>query len=634
MYLSDVGIPETVVVALVKKSGAQAESALAAVKEGTAVASQLPSGGGGGGVPLVPAVPTAVLLTNTVAEAVVEAPAQAPAVVVQPAPAPEPVVNNYYYFQEALSPYGTWVEVAPYGWCWQPTVAVIDAGWRPYAHGGRWVWTDCGWYWRSDYSWGWAPFHYGRWHWMAPGGWYWVPGSVWGPAWVSWRYTDAYCGWAPLPPEAYYTVGFGFTYRGARVGVGFDYGLAHHHYTFVDYHRFRESHPHRHAVGPDRRSTVYGNSTVINNYIVGDNNTIINRGVGVERVSAVTRTEVRKVALQEVQPGSGRSVRPDTMSADGRALSVYRPDVRPRGPGSAGGSEAGSARQEASKPVAGGVARPVVSAGERPGLNVPLQPRAAGRVTAGGASQPAPLAVGGRGKPTEPNRASGQAAPGARGTLGPGGAGLAEPLSPAGAAAAPVRREEVRSAPTRGTPAPSRTPAVATTPRPAPVPSVAPRAGAVVPAGGVSGGGGSGNGSVAGPGARLPVRPTPTVTTTPGALREPRRPQPLPTPAVATPPQAVRQEAPKAVVPSGAPAVRSLPAPASAPGGSPAGIETRSGGINRSPASALPPARVAPTPAPSRAVPTPAPSRAVPAPAPSAPAPNRGNGPGRPPEVN
>ena len=53
--------------------------------------------------------------------------------------------------------------MAGYGPCWQPTVVVVNPGWQPYCNGGHWVYTDCGWYWLSGYSWGWAPFHYGRW---------------------------------------------------------------------------------------------------------------------------------------------------------------------------------------------------------------------------------------------------------------------------------------------------------------------------------------------------------------------------------------------------------------------------------------------------------------------------------------
>ncbi|HKS38474.1 MAG TPA: DUF6600 domain-containing protein, partial [Verrucomicrobiae bacterium] len=67
---------------------------------------------------------------------------------VTPAPSEQPPQQiTYNYFHSALSPYGNWVEVSDYGWCWQPTVAVVNSGWRPYCDGGRWVWTDSGWYW-------------------------------------------------------------------------------------------------------------------------------------------------------------------------------------------------------------------------------------------------------------------------------------------------------------------------------------------------------------------------------------------------------------------------------------------------------------------------------------------------------
>ena len=83
-----------------------------------------------------------------------------------PAPLPPandpPVVNNHYY--GALDPYGDWFYDGSHGWVWRPTVAVVDVGWRPYSQGGRWIYSDVGWYWNSYYSWGWAPFHYGRWH--------------------------------------------------------------------------------------------------------------------------------------------------------------------------------------------------------------------------------------------------------------------------------------------------------------------------------------------------------------------------------------------------------------------------------------------------------------------------------------
>ncbi len=81
---------------------------------------------------------------------------------VDSAPGLEQPVNASYFYTE-LAPYGSWVDLPSYGSCWRPTVAVWNSSWRPYGDGGRWLWTDCGWYWHSDYSWGWAPFHYGRW---------------------------------------------------------------------------------------------------------------------------------------------------------------------------------------------------------------------------------------------------------------------------------------------------------------------------------------------------------------------------------------------------------------------------------------------------------------------------------------
>ena len=66
---------------------------------------------------------------------------------------------------------------------------------------------SAGWAWASDESFGWAVYHYGRWGWSPAVGWMWVPGSIWAPAWVSWRYGGGYIGWAPLGP---YGIGMGY----------------------------------------------------------------------------------------------------------------------------------------------------------------------------------------------------------------------------------------------------------------------------------------------------------------------------------------------------------------------------------------------------------------------------------------
>lgn len=102
-------------------------------------------------------------------------------------------------FYDSLDAYGDWVEVGDYGYCWAPRD--VGSDWRPYTD-GEWAYTDAGWTWVSDEPYGWAVYHYGRWLRTESIGWVWVPGEEWGPAWVSWRRSPEYVGWAPLPPEA------------------------------------------------------------------------------------------------------------------------------------------------------------------------------------------------------------------------------------------------------------------------------------------------------------------------------------------------------------------------------------------------------------------------------------------------
>jgi len=99
-------------------------------------------------------------------------------------------------YEDALVPYGSWIDDDQYGRVWEPGVSI---GWEPYVD-GYWAWTPYGWTWVSAEPWSWT-FHYGRWV-PLPAGWAWVPGNVWGPAWVDWYWGDGYVGWAPLPPFA------------------------------------------------------------------------------------------------------------------------------------------------------------------------------------------------------------------------------------------------------------------------------------------------------------------------------------------------------------------------------------------------------------------------------------------------
>jgi hypothetical protein len=247
----------------------------------------------------------------------------------QPAPAPASAPPPAYvstapadvsYFYNDLSPYGTWVSLEGLGWCWQPRTVVTSRGWRPYCDGGHWVYTDAGWFWQSDYSWGWAPFHYGRWQMHPRCGWVWTPDRVWGPAWVTWRTSGDLCGWAPLPPHADFDVHLGWRFNGVRVGANFDFGLGVNAFAFFGFGDICSHDLGHRRLPPERVTTIYRQTTVINNYVV-NNGAIVHRGIPIERVTAVSRVPVSRATVRDVPAGSAHV-------ASRSASVVYRPQLQ------------------------------------------------------------------------------------------------------------------------------------------------------------------------------------------------------------------------------------------------------------------------------------------------------------------
>ena len=314
VYLNDLGAPETVISAMLQRD--QYFNGSAASAPANTIAP--PADGTPPPVQEQPPVPD----QNAMAQTPPLTPSPDVEQEVQQAPN-----GSYSYFYDSLAPYGNWVNIDGYGPCWQPTVVVVNPGWQPYGDRGHWAYTDCGWCWVSDYSWGWAPFHYGRWFRNSHFGWCWAPDTVWGPCWVSWRYSDSYCGWAPLPPAACYRPGFGFSYYGRSVGFNFTFGLSANHFTFVSMDHFRDRNPGRYRVEHREVTKIY-NTTVINNQIIrGNNNTLINRGVPVDRVARATHTDIRPIHIR----AEADSPRSPQLGHDGRTLSVFRPELpKPR----------------------------------------------------------------------------------------------------------------------------------------------------------------------------------------------------------------------------------------------------------------------------------------------------------------
>jgi hypothetical protein len=244
---------------------------------------------------------------------------------VQAQPPPPVLVGNApreaAYFYSDLAPYGAWMQLEGCGWCWQPSTVALNRQWRPYCDRGHWVWTDSGWFWQSDYSWGWAPFHYGRWYLHERSGWVWLPDTTWAPAWVTWRVAEGQCGWAPLPPRAEFDVRLGLRFNGVHVRADFDFGLRPEHFTFIAIGDMCERDLGRRRLPPAEVGRIYSHATIINNRAVHD--TMVNRGIPVERVAAVTHRPVPKVVIRETI--SSTAMVSPRRNAGQAELEVYRP---------------------------------------------------------------------------------------------------------------------------------------------------------------------------------------------------------------------------------------------------------------------------------------------------------------------
>jgi hypothetical protein len=260
----------------------------------------------------------------------------------EPAPAPEPVAESAplrgvpvddgepsattQSFYDELDPHGDWIETPDYGYVFRPGIVARDVSWRPYED-GRWGYTEDGWTWVSNEPFGWATYHYGRWTRLNRFGWVWVPGTEWAPAWVSWRYGDDYCGWAPLPPEARF---------GSGISISFDvaggYGAL--DYVFVPTISLCESSIRRHIVDRRRNVTIINrtvNVTHIERRREHNKTVITNRGPHITRVEAAMKKPVPRLKLERRQgPDRRTQIQGDTVqiSAPAPRRAVDQPKPR------------------------------------------------------------------------------------------------------------------------------------------------------------------------------------------------------------------------------------------------------------------------------------------------------------------
>jgi hypothetical protein len=198
---------------------------------------------------------------------------------------PEITVESFY---EPLEPYGRWIETIRYGWVWHPHEMPDD--WRPYSY-GHWQCTEMGWVFVADHPWGWACYHYGRWLHTPDNGWIWIPGTVWAPAWVSWRSGGEHVGWAPLPPDPHY--------HAASVVIVEERNW-HFDFVFVAGARFHE--PCRPAVfvpATQQVNIINQTNNITNVKVV--NKTVINNGPQIQHIEKVSNKSVNVVKVKDVQ---------------------------------------------------------------------------------------------------------------------------------------------------------------------------------------------------------------------------------------------------------------------------------------------------------------------------------------------
>lgn len=214
---------------------------------------------------------------------------------------------SFQIFYDELSPYGSWINNAEYGYVWRPS---YRNNFFPYGNNGYWIYTEMGWSWVSNYPWGWAPFHYGRWLYDPFYGWVWVPGYEWAPAWVTWRECPGYYGWAPLGPDISFDIAFGSGYY-----VPYD------RWRFVPQRDFGRRDIDRHFAGIGGYAKYLEQSYPINNvHHVRDRDTRYHAGPQIREVEKVTGKGFVPVIIKSLETPKQKITK--------RELQIFRPEIK------------------------------------------------------------------------------------------------------------------------------------------------------------------------------------------------------------------------------------------------------------------------------------------------------------------
>src|SRR5439155_1194936 len=139
---------------------------------------------------------------------------------------------------------------------------------------------------------GWATYHYGRWTRLRGIGWVWVPGEEWAPAWVSWRTSNDYVGWAPLPPEAHFE-----RRTGIQNWADNYYDISPDQYSFVPVREIGTERIERAVVAPEQNVTIVNQTTNVTN-ITYNNTTVVNQGPNYDQLRARSQQPIARLRLE------------------------------------------------------------------------------------------------------------------------------------------------------------------------------------------------------------------------------------------------------------------------------------------------------------------------------------------------
>ena len=219
---------------------------------------------------------------------------------------------NVGTFYDRLSPYGDWVSLNGRD-VWVPEQQ--PANWQPYTR-GHWAYTRrYGWMWVSAEPFGWATYHYGRWGHADTIGWYWVPGYRWAPAWVSWRRSDSYVAWAPLPVGSPDEINASVT-----IGKVPDF-----YWQVVPTQSFLSVNLFGVVIHDRHRADNYLRDARPVGGVRIENNVIVNNVIDVKFVEQRTHKKVRTYKVQEDKtPGKAAKV-------EGDSIQVFAPQVKKGG---------------------------------------------------------------------------------------------------------------------------------------------------------------------------------------------------------------------------------------------------------------------------------------------------------------